>query len=208
MDRSLGSPNHMVWQYYECLKRQASRTTKCAELETRQEVALTVILAVTVVEIFLNAYFRVVVSEEPFQKHEKKLLKELSDRILLDRKCREWPARIFGASPNPKNGSVRAFAELKELRNKLIHFVSSHETVHLPGNITIHGLADTSAYNSLTTQVALTSVETVRGFAYEIFRLRGIASENWPHSFHGWFGEVPSNQALQPTVLASSSARG
>lgn len=206
-DRCLGSPNHMVWEYYHSLKRQASRTSKCSGREQRQEAALTVILAVTVVEIFLNAYFRVVVSEKPFRNHEEKLLQDLTKRISLEKKCREWPLRIFGASPDSEISSIRAFAELRELRNKLIHFSSSHETVHLPENITIHGLADSSAYNSLTPQAACASVDTVRGYAYEIFRLHGIPQEKWPHSFHAWFGDVPSNQALKLTLLATSQTK-
>lgn len=165
--------------------------------ELHQEVALTIFLAVTVVEIFLNGYFRVVVSEAPFQHCEKDFLKDIDARISLERKCREWPRRILGASLDPTNDHVKAFMDLKDLRNKLVHFVSSHESMELPDNITIHGLADTTAYRTLTSEVAVRCLETVKSVAYEIFRLRGIQPSQCPHAFHAWFGEVPSNRRFQ-----------
>ena len=199
-ERHLGSANHMIWEYYESLKRQAIRTTTCAERELNQEVALTIILAVTVIEIFLNGYLRVVVSETPYQPHEKQFLKDVDKRISLERKCREWPKRILGAELDEANEHMKAFTDLKGLRNELVHFASSHESIKLPGNVTIHGMADTTTYRALRVKDALTSLSTVKGFAYEIFRLRGLPPEQFPHAFHAWFGEVPSNNAFQPTT--------
>lgn len=192
-ERHLSTPNQMVWEYYDCLRRQAWRTTACTERELHQEVALTIFLAVTVIEIFLNGYFRVIVSEGPFQHCEKDFLKDIDARISLERKCREWPRRVLGTSLDTENDHVKAFMDLKELRNKLVHFVSSHESIELPGNVTIHGLADTTPYRTLTSEVAVRCLETVKGFAYEVFRLRGIQLSEGPHAFHAWFGEVPSN---------------
>lgn len=198
-ERHLSSPNQMMWEYYDCLRRQALRTTTCADRELNQEVALTIILAITVIEIFLNGYFRVVVSEALYQRHEKQFLKDIDSRISLDRKYREWPKRILGTGLDETNEHIKAFTNLKSLRNKLVHFVSSHESIELPGNITIHGLADTTAYRMLKVEDALKSLATVKGFAHEIFRLRGLPPEQFPHAFHAWFGEVPSNNAFQPT---------
>lgn len=208
-DRHLSTPNQMMWEYYDCLRRQAVRTTRCAERELNQEIALTIILAVTVIEIFLNAYFRVVVSESPYRHHEERFLKDIEKRISLEKKCREWPKRILGAALDETNEHVKAFTELKSLRNNLVHFVSSHESIELPGKVTIHGMADTTAYQTLSVEDGVKCLGTVKGFAYEIFRLRGVPPEQFPHGFHAWFGEVPSNNAFQRTVpLRGTSLAG
>jgi len=190
-DVTLSSPQHMIWEYYASLRRQADRATETIERHEPQETSLTVILAITVVEIFFNLYFRVIVSEPAFQEHEKKLEKELNGRISLEQKLRKWPKRILGEDLDFESEHVKAFMDLKELRNSLVHFTSTHTSIELPGPIFIKGLADTSTYSSLTVEVAIRCPEVVRGFAYEVFRVRGIDAGKREHAFHSWFGEPP-----------------
>ena len=106
---------------------------------------------------------------------------------------------IFGDDIDFGKGGIGDFVQLKESRNSLVHFVSSHDSIELPGPVIIHGLADTSFYSSLSVSLASKCPDIVRGVAYEIFRLRGIDKDKRPHSFHAWFGEPPSNSTLQPT---------
>ncbi len=182
----------MIWEYFTSLKRQAARAAQASERSEAQETSLTVFLAVMVVEIFFNLYFRIVVSTPAFQEHEKKLLDELNGRISLEQKLRKWPKRIFGEGLNFDSEQMKAFTELKELRNSLVHFVSTHASIELPGSIIINGLADTSIYSSLTATVAISCPDVVRGVAHEVFRVRGIEASKRVHAFHAWFGEPPT----------------
>lgn len=186
-DITLSSPQHMIWEYYASLKRQTARAAESIERYEPQDTSLAVILTVTVAEIFFNLYFRVIVSEPAFQEHEDKLLKELNGRISLEQKMRKWPKRILGEDLNFDSDHIKAFTELKNLRNSLVHFTSTHTSIELPGPIIISGLADTSIYSSLTAEVAIHCPEIIRGFAYEVFRVRGIENREW--AFHSWFGE-------------------
>lgn len=183
----------MIWEYFYSLKCQAARAAKASEHMEAQETSLTVFLAVTVVEIFLNLYFRVVVSETAFKEHEEKLVTELNGRISLERKLRKWPKRILGEDLDFDSEAIKAFLELKNLRNELVHFVSTHSAIELPGPITISGLADTSVYSSLSSEVASRCPNIVRGVAYEVFRLRGIDATDRENVFHSWFGEQTLN---------------
>lgn len=184
----------MIWEYYASLRRQTARAAQTIERYEPQETSLAVILAITVVEIFFNLYFRVIVSEPAFWEHENKLVKELNGRIPLEQKLRKWPKRILGEDLDFNSEQVKAFIDLKELRNSLVHFVSTHTSIELPGSITIKGLADTSIYSSLTAEIAISCPEVVRGFAYEVFRVHGIDALKREHAFHAWFGELPMSQ--------------
>ena len=67
---SLGSPNYMVQNYALALQRSVIRALdETDEKIQKQEVAIVVFMAVTVVEAFINAYFRVLVSEDGFSNH-------------------------------------------------------------------------------------------------------------------------------------------
>jgi len=70
MNKVVSSPNMMVWQYFQALRRlcYAIEQHEGHDKETiQQDAALGVILAVTGVEIFLNVYFRILIDEEPYK---------------------------------------------------------------------------------------------------------------------------------------------
>ena len=79
---------------------------------------------------------------------------------------------------------------LKRLRNSLVHFSSSHESIELPG-LTIHDLADTTDYESLDEHAAAEALDIAETFICEVFKLRGAASEDLRHSLHSWTGKLP-----------------
>ena len=193
-DRALATPHSIVWEYYDCLKRQLVRIPSDKQDRTRkQEIALSLLLSVTVIECFLNVFFRVVVSENKYKSHEARFLKDIERRISLERKIKEWPKRILGHRLNYSNESISDFIQLKNHRNELMHFVSSHESIDLPGPIKINGLADMTPFEKLTLTEAVEYLQIIREFSYEIFRARGIDEDNLQHSFHLWFGEPPTN---------------
>ena len=103
----------------------------------------------------------------------------------------QWPSRYLSAPLDLKAGAGVAFMELKSLRNSIVHFTSSHESIELAG-VAIHGLADTSAYDSLSSSEAIWALQTAENFVAGIFRLAGIAEKEIPHALHAWAGKPPA----------------
>lgn len=158
--------------------------------EQREDTTLAVFMAVAVVEAFLNIFFRVVVSEPDYAVHEARLLDDLKRRRSLDYKLRNWPKTTLGTELNLFSGVGADFVALKERRNGLAHFTSSHESKRLPG-IVIQGLAGTSVYDDLTVAHAIQALAVAEGIVLEVFRLRGIPEENLGGAMHLWTGRVP-----------------
>ncbi len=189
MNKTLSSPNTMIWEYFKGLRRLVSNIHIHSQEEQKQEIALSIFLAITVVEAFLNIYFRIVVEEEPYKTHRKNLIDNLSDRKSLDYKIKNWPKDILGKNLNIDTGVGKDFINLKEKRNKLMHFKSSYESIAIE-DINILGLADTSVYDSLTVNDAIFALDTAEKILEEIFRCRGIEEEKIPGMMHLWTGKI------------------
>lgn len=193
---NLSSPNRIVWNYFEALRRRvAAVPEKCDEPTARQDIVVCTMLAVLTVETFLNVYLRVVVSEDAFRQHEAGLLADLRRRRSLDYKLRSWPTRILGKSLDATSPIPARFLGLKDRRNQLMHFTSTHETVQwIEGEsraIVVQGLADTTTFDSLDRDDATGALEVAEGMVCEILRLRGIPDEQLPAALHLWTGKVP-----------------
>ena len=146
-NRSLSSPNHIVWELFEALRRLCIRVTKAQDTQdaaaVRQDSALCIILAVQCIEVFFNVYFRVLISESAFAHANERISADLQKtQVGLDRKIKEWPKLVFGRKLSLDKGSGQKFVKLKNLRHTLMHFTSSHETISIPG-VAINGMADT-----------------------------------------------------------------
>jgi hypothetical protein len=61
--------------------------------------------------------------------------------------------------------------------------------------VAIHGLADTSAFESLGDHSAIQALKTAEGFLVEVFRLRGIKETDIPGALHSWTGLPPGLQS-------------
>jgi hypothetical protein len=191
---SLSSPNRIVWRYFQALRRRAGALQSVNdEDEMEEDVALCLMQAIAVVETFLNVFFRVVVEEPGFTHHKPRLLKDLKDRRSLEHKLKAWPTAILGKAVNFEEPAAKAFMVVKERRNGLMHFTSSHESVFVPG-ITIHGLADTTLLDGLTHADACGAVDAVEGMINVLLRARGISEENLAHALHSWTGKVPKSE--------------
>jgi hypothetical protein len=194
-DRRLSTPNRMVWELFQALRRLCASVAEAHavkdESALRQEAAICVILAVQCVEVFFNVYFRVLISEPAYAHAAEKISEDLArTQCGLDTKIKDWPKLVFGKKLPLDKGAGQRFIELKNLRHKLMHFTSSHETLAVPG-LAIHGLADTTAYESLSVQAALEALHTAEEFLCEVFTLRGIAAKDLPHALHSWTGRPP-----------------
>ncbi|WP_341710119.1 hypothetical protein [Limnobacter sp.] len=194
-DRILSSPNRMVWELFQALRRLCMRVQEAHvaqdEASLRQDAALCIILAVQCVEVFFNVYFRVLISESAFTHAEEEISADMaSTQCGLDRKIKDWPLIVFGKRLSLGEGAGQRFIALKNIRHQLMHFTSSHESLFAPG-FAIHGLADTSIYESLSAKSAIEAFHTAEEFLCEVFTLRGISSDNLPHALHAWTGRLP-----------------
>ena len=189
--KTLSSPNSMVWSYFEALRRLCYRVEAYEnDSHKKQDAALCIILAVTGVEVFMNVYFRILITEELYKHAKQRILNDLDRPVPLDRKLKDWPNLVFGQKIKFGSGIGQKFSDLKNTRNKLIHFSSTHESIEVPG-ITINGMADTTVYNLLGEHAASEALEVAENFIGEIFRLRGIHENEICHSLHAWTGKVP-----------------
>lgn len=193
-NKILSTPNKMVFSYFSALRRMCYQVEKhSTESHKREDSLLCIITAVTVVEVFLNVYFRILISESAYKHAENKVQEDLQKRVSLDRKLKEWPKEVFGKKIDFGTGAGQRFMELKNLRNDLVHFSSTWEIVEVPG-ITIRGLADTSVFELLGEHSAIQALETAEEFLIEIFRMRGIKEADIPSALHSWTGQPPGLQ--------------
>lgn len=194
-DRVLASPNRMVWELFEALRRLCVRVQEAESAQDasalRQDAALCVILSVQCVEVFFNVYFRVLISE-PTYAHAAPVISADMARTTcgLNKKIKNWPAAVFGKKIPLDRGAGQKFVALKSLRHKLMHFTSSHETFSIPG-VAIHGLADVSAYEALSATSAIDALHVAEAFLCEVFILRGIRKDDLRHALHSWTGRPP-----------------
>lgn len=163
-NKVLSSPNKMVWSYFSALRRMCYRVEEhSTQRYKKEDSALCIIMAVTVAEVFLNVYFRILISESAYKHAENKIQNDLQKRVTLDKKLKEWPKEVFGKNMDFGSGAGQRFMELKNKRNELVHFSSTWETVEVPG-ITISGLADTSVFEMLGEHSAIQALETAERF--------------------------------------------
>lgn len=158
--------------------------------DRKQEVAVCVILSVTAIEAFVNVYFRVVVSEAEFADKAEPVLSGIKSLMSTKDKLEKWSQLLFAKHFDFATGPGKAFVDLNKRRNKLVHFKSGHLTVSLPG-VAIHGLADITAYTSLTPQDAHAAVHTAESVLSHVFKLRTGSDADVPHFLHAWTGQVP-----------------
>lgn len=192
---NLSSPNRIVWTYFRSLRRLVERIDHIGDLtEQKDEVVLSLVMAVAAVEVFVNLFFRVLVTEPSFQQHKQLVLDDLDASRPegpkgVDYKLRHWPPKVLGKSLAWQKGVAKSFDDLRERRNALMHFTSSNQSIALPG-MKIQGLADTTVYDSLEISDAAKALEIAEGMVKELFRLRRIPKVQIPFALHQWTGNV------------------
>jgi hypothetical protein len=190
---TLSTPSRVVWEYFDSLRRLVKNTQEAeSDAHRRQSAALAVVMAVNVVEVFVNLWFRVRVEETGSQSQKDQLVQDLSfpRPASLERKLKNWPKAFLGKELDFQTGLAADFLAIKKLRNSIVHFSSTHETLTIE-NISIHGLADTSEYDNLSHKNAVEALYAAEGMLVEFFRLANVAEENIPQLLHGWAGRIP-----------------
>ncbi len=196
--RTLSSPNNIICTYCDYLEASISNLkesigkTKDPD-DSYVDIAVSIILAVTVIEMFLNIYFRGIAELDPDKKRGKEFLKNIKAPTPLDTKVKKWPKLAFGKSLNFKKGIGKDFLKLKDLRNKLVHFSSDLHTVSIQ-LIPFSNFTDTTVFHNLKLSDSENSLKVVRGFIKEIFILEGISKEKLPEMMQYWTGFAPEHQ--------------
>lgn len=143
----LRSPHGLVRQYSLALQRMIHRLPDIEADERLQDIAICIFLAVTMVDAFLNAYFRRLTLGAEYMHHSEKLLKDLERRISLDGKLRTWPKLFFPDRVDRDAVELQAFHKLKERRNTLMHFHAEPGVLRL-GNQGVW-MIDSQLYDNL-----------------------------------------------------------
>ncbi len=192
MSAHLASPNRLVRAYASSARALAilAIEARCLD-DAREHVVATNAMSVASVETYLNVSARIWIAQNPDHPHCERIEKDLRTKKNLGRKLEEWPELLFGKKANFGSGIGQRFRACLERRNRLMHFQSDAQTFKLE-NLLIHGLIDSSAYETLTREDACTFVQSAEGFIEYLLRLQGIAAEQVPHALHYWLGKVPN----------------
>lgn len=182
----------MVCHYFKILRRLVYSLDNIKDPDIiRQQVVLCIFQAVTAVETFLNLYFRVVVSEKEFNRNEQYFLETVDGRKSLDYKLKNWPKTILGSELKLNSGIGKSFIGLKDLRNSLIHFVSTHETIKVPG-MEIQGAVNIDHFEKLSIEDGHQALVIAEGLLCEIFRLHGKGEVDFNYMLRLWSAKAPA----------------
>lgn len=200
--RTYSTPAGVSREYFDALRwlrDEAQRTTERSQC--RRVAAMTVIQAVTAVEVFMNLWFRAVVEQAKDDLKAGALLRDLEAKTSLERRLTTWPKKFLGHRIDLRNGPGGAFVSLKDLRNSIVHFSTTHETVHAP-QLIIHGLADTTAYDEMDSATADAAVATAEAFVTELFRIRGFDAATSERALFAWTGIRYADSNLDVSVAS------
>jgi hypothetical protein len=195
INKTHSTPAGVVVEYFESLRWLAKSAGEANDdNQARRNAALAVIMAVNAVEVFLNLWFRVVATERNGGAQENQFGQDLARRISLEQKLTTWPIRHLQANLDLRHGAGKAFVGLKRVRNSIVHFESSHDTVHT-GSAILHGLADTTDYDGLTAASANEALTIAENLVTEIFRLAGFDDATIDHAATVWIGKRPKAES-------------
>jgi hypothetical protein len=185
--RSLATPNTLLWNFHDAIKWQIRLAKHAIDAEQKKHIAIIcIILSVALVEAFFNVFFRLLIEEPKFSHLRDQVLKELEESS-LDFKIKEWPRRFLGVGIDLGKGVGQAFINLKDTRNWLMHFTTTHETF-TQETITFQGVSDISRYDQLDVKDSIDALLTSEQVILEVLKLRGIQNDQLERELDYWLG--------------------
>jgi len=181
-------PNRLPWIYYEMLVNLVNEIHKEEDIEKiRQKTVICVFLSLSLIETFINIYFRLFAEKINDANKRIQLIEEINKRG-IDWKIDNWPVL---QKIDYGQGIGQKFQNLKKLRNDLVHYKPTYERVEVPG-FAMEGLTDTAVYDFLNKDDAFNFLETAENFIGEIICIGdGMTKDLIKHSLHFWLGRVP-----------------
>ncbi len=191
-NKTLGSPNKVTWTLCRILGRLAARATPDERRDlVEQDGLLAVFLGINAIEAFVNIFFRVVAEETEFAHAKEQILKELESRgFPLHKKIQKWPQLAFGKSIDEDDPRWANFISLRDRRNAFMHFKTTHDSIDLPGNVTVSGLADLSIFAELDEETPWKTLMCVRQIVEALGECRGVKTKDMPAFIHHWLGII------------------
>src|SRR5688572_7538836 len=93
--KALGSISMIVSHYFQCVRRLVADAEHVDADLQRENAALSIILAVSAIEAFLNIWFRTFSKEPQYAAHRTRILCDLRRQRGVREKLKEWPALFF-----------------------------------------------------------------------------------------------------------------
>ena len=186
----LASHNHIVRSYFDVarkLTQEAADST--SDADRRSKSAVSVLMAVAAVEAYINIFGRMWISQIPNFINAGKIVEDLNKRKPITHKIKTWPKLFFGKGIDLSEGIGHDFLELIETRNRLMHFTSDYHTVQFE-NVTIKGLIDITAFESLTPEDAEEAIYIAEGFIEAWIRLQGFQEHHVKSATAHWTGNL------------------
>jgi hypothetical protein len=120
------TPAGVVVEYFESLRWLVKATSETSDpILARRHAAMCTILAVTAVEVFLNLWFRALVTDRGNAELQEAFGKDLESKAPLEKKLSQWPKKYLGSGIDPKCWARRrlCFAKVpKEFDHSLREF--------------------------------------------------------------------------------------
>ena len=164
------SANSMVWEYYAIIQRFTARLDPSDQKAYHQDIAICILLAVTAVESFLNLFFQVLVTRPEYSTHDSFIQNSLKRRWPLEFKINHWPKRFFNKHIDMTTGIGKRFRDLKDLRNKLMHFGDVCKELDIAGS-KLHNFTDITFYETFEDKDAWRALHTSLLFIVEVLKL-------------------------------------
>jgi hypothetical protein len=179
----------VVREYFECLRWLSGAAREVEDIQhSRRLAAMATIQAVTAVEVFMNLWFRAFVEDRKDEDLHGALLRDLKAKTSLERRLATWPKKYLGTKLDLREGPGGDFVRLKNIRNSIVHFHTTHETVRAP-QLIMHGLADTTEYDALNSNSAQSALAIVEEFVAEIFRLAQFDAATSENALAAWIAK-------------------
>jgi hypothetical protein len=138
--------------------------------QQQEDVLACIVLAVAAVDVFMNVFFRYLVTLAQFSEHESSIRQDLNQHMGLEKRLRQWPEKVLGARIDFGQGIGQKFDSLRNLRNDLMHFSYEPTDIDL-GAFEIRGIAYLDVFNDLSVSDASSALATAEGMVAELLRM-------------------------------------
>jgi hypothetical protein len=194
---TLASQHALVSHYFQFARRTVMEAESLPPDSDRPTfIAAAIILVVGAVEAYLNIVGRLWVEQVPDFEHADRIRKDLARRVPFGTKLRTWPEMLFGQPLALDAGTPKEFVELVELRNYLMHFTSTYDTLQVE-NVPIRGLTDMTRFYQLDAPAGRSAVDLAESTIFELIRLQGLSEERVLMAGTMWSGRPAYPQELE-----------
>lgn len=201
-DTTLASQHALVSHYFQFARRTVIEAESLLPDSDRPTfIAAAIILVVGAVEAYLNIVGRLWVEQVPRFQHADRIRDDLERRVPFGKKLRTWPELLFGRPLALEAGTPKEFSELVELRNYLMHFTSTYDTLQVD-NVTLRGLTDMTRFYRLDAAAGRNAIDIAEATIFELIRLQGLSEEHVILAGTMWTG-----RPAFPHELASARER-